>query len=195
MAERTCSIEGCDRQHSSRGWCVVHYEHWWKYGHPLDGEFQPANDAERFWSKVNKSGDCWLWTAGTWRSRGQSLYGQFVADGRKIGAHRFAYQLVFGAIPLDTQVDHRCHNTLCVRPEHLRLATNKQNHENRRGPTSRSRSGVLGVSWNRRRQKWVASVGHNGKLWSARFDTKEQAAAAVQAKRLELFSHNDLDRQ
>ncbi|XWX91267.1 HNH endonuclease [Salmonella enterica] len=28
-------------------------------------------------------------------------------------------------------VDHKCHNTLCVNPSHLRLVTPKQNSENR----------------------------------------------------------------
>jgi hypothetical protein len=44
-----------------------------------------ADASVRFWAKVNKDGPmcevlnsrCWLWTAGTWRSRQGSLYGQF----------------------------------------------------------------------------------------------------------------------
>ena len=35
MAERTCSIEGCERPHRSRGWCNVHYQRWYKTGDPL----------------------------------------------------------------------------------------------------------------------------------------------------------------
>jgi len=32
---RTCIIEGCKREHDSRGWCSNHYQLWKKYGNPL----------------------------------------------------------------------------------------------------------------------------------------------------------------
>lgn len=35
MAERTCTIEGCDRPHRARGWCNAHYWQWSKRGDPL----------------------------------------------------------------------------------------------------------------------------------------------------------------
>lgn len=35
MANRTCSIEGCDRPHCGRGWCSMHHQRWRKHGHPL----------------------------------------------------------------------------------------------------------------------------------------------------------------
>lgn len=34
MAERTCSLDGCDRAHKSRGWCHKHYRRWLQYGDP-----------------------------------------------------------------------------------------------------------------------------------------------------------------
>lgn len=37
MAERTCSIEGCDRSHYGRGWCRRHYDRWIKHGDPTGG--------------------------------------------------------------------------------------------------------------------------------------------------------------
>ena len=195
MAERICTIEGCKRKHTSRGYCRVHYKHWWRYGDPLAGNFEQS-ESVRFWSKVDKAGDCWEWTAGTWRSRGHAVYGQFtLTGGKKICAHRYAYMEVNGDIPEGHQIDHRCHNTLCVNPSHLRVATNKQNHENRLGPTSRNTSGQLGVSWCRKGRKWVASVGHNGKVWNRRFSTYSEAVEAVRAKRIELFTHNDADRE
>lgn len=89
----------------------------------------------RFWSKVDQSGACWLWTGATTHG-----YGVARVDGRNVGAHRVSYELAHGPIPQDMQVDHVCHNNdlgcvvaaqcqhrACVRPDHLRLATNRDN--------------------------------------------------------------------
>lgn len=35
MEKRTCSIEGCERPHSGRGWCAPHYQRWIRHGDPL----------------------------------------------------------------------------------------------------------------------------------------------------------------
>lgn len=32
MSNSTCSIDGCERQFSARGWCHMHYKRWLKYG-------------------------------------------------------------------------------------------------------------------------------------------------------------------
>lgn len=37
MADRTCSIDGCDRPVKGRGWCDPHYKRWWRNGDPLAG--------------------------------------------------------------------------------------------------------------------------------------------------------------
>jgi len=73
--------------------------------------------------------------------------------------------------------------------------TNKQNHEHYRGPQRGNPSGLRGVSWDKRRRKWRAEVGHNGQCYHVgRFESLDDAEAAVIAKRIELFTHNDLDR-
>lgn len=147
---------------------------------------------ERFWEKVDQSGDCWLWTAGTFRGD----YGQFWTGSTKVSAHRFAYELMVGPIPEGMQLDHQhtCPKR-CVNPAHLRPTTGKQNRENLSGPNSNSTSGFQGIYWDRRRNKWRARVGHRGGCVNVGlFSTIEEAGAAVIAKRLELFTHNDLDR-
>jgi hypothetical protein len=35
MGSRVCSIEGCERIHEARGWCVLHYRRWQLHGDPL----------------------------------------------------------------------------------------------------------------------------------------------------------------
>jgi hypothetical protein len=35
MEQRKCSVNGCGEPHSARGYCAVHYQHWYRYGDPL----------------------------------------------------------------------------------------------------------------------------------------------------------------
>jgi hypothetical protein len=148
---------------------------------------------ERFWAKVNKTPGCWLWTASI-RGRG---YGQCsIGEGKQGYAHRFSFELANGPIPAGMEIDHRCHNRLCVNPSHLRVVDRKQNMENLSGAYANNKSGVRGVWWVGRLRKWRASVRHNKEIAYAEwFDDLNQAEAAVTAKRLELFTHNDIDRK
>lgn len=145
----------------------------------------------RFWAKVDKTDDCWLWTGHVMRKG----YGQFgVREGEIELAHRVAYRLLVGD-PGSQQLDHRrtCPKR-CVNPDHLRPVTNKQNSENRAGPNRNTTSGVRGVCWDKNRRKWHASLRHDGvKINVGRYNTIEEAAQAVAAKRCEVFTHSDMD--
>src|SRR2546426_177512 len=70
---------------------------------------------ERFWSKVNKTENCWNWIA---NSRGSNGYGGFWYEGKNLFAHRFSYELHYGKIPENMKVLHICDNPKCVRPDH-----------------------------------------------------------------------------
>lgn len=101
------------------------------------GSFQSYE--ERFWSKVDKSGDCWQWLAGTLHG-----YGVFstCTDGRGQShyAHRYSYELAHGPVPDGLTIDHVCHSRdkscgggdrckhrKCVNPDHLEPVTNVEN--------------------------------------------------------------------
>lgn len=113
--------------------CKKHWQRWRRWGDPRRVESKwKLSEVDRFWSKVDKSGDCWLWTGGT-----KNGYGCFyVWDGttdRCVQAHRYAYELEHGAIPDGMTLDHLCHTAAiercrdgsacphrgCVNPAHL----------------------------------------------------------------------------
>lgn len=88
-------------------------------------EFCRGSAHDRFWSKVDKSGECWVWTAGLF-SNG---YGQFKCDGYPIGAHVYSYEESNGPIPAGEVVMHSCDNRRCVRPSHLSAGRQSKNIE------------------------------------------------------------------
>lgn len=193
MDDATCSVGGCDRKVKARGWCNRHYLRWQIHGHPEAGGPERLRGDARgsFDAKVDKSGECWIWT-GALASTG---YGQLRVAGVIQLAHRLSYEWANGEIPAGAEIDHRCHVRSCVNPAHLRLATKKQNMENPAGLRQDNKSGVRGVSWHRQTGKWRASVGHNGRRFHVGlFASLAEAEAAVITKRNDLFTHNDADR-
>jgi hypothetical protein len=82
-----------------------------------------AKLCDRFWSKVDKTDTCWLWTA-CCRPDG---YGQFWQDGRMQRAHRLAFRDLLGAIPRRFVLDHLCRVRNCVNPDHLEIVTRGEN--------------------------------------------------------------------
>lgn len=89
---------------------------------------------DRFWSKVDKSGECWVWTAAKFGNG----YGLFKPDyrGKSCLAHRVAYEIVVGPIPEGLTIDHLCRNHGCVNPSHLEAVTKRENTLRGVGPAA-----------------------------------------------------------
>ena len=77
---------------------------------------------QKFWDRVDKSKECWIWLATPSRK-----YGQFYTGEGRVCAHRYAYELLKGPIPPGLTLDHLCRNKKCVNPDHLEPVTGREN--------------------------------------------------------------------
>ncbi|MGD9727415.1 MAG: HNH endonuclease signature motif containing protein [Nitrospira sp.] len=113
-------------KHYAKGLCKSCYN-----GHvPYRNSPQLLSDPalkERFDKNRVEQGedDCWLWEA----SCNSSGYGQFMFNGKPIGAHRMSWALHHQKMPGRTDVCHSCDEPSCVNPNHLWRGTRKQNHQ------------------------------------------------------------------
>jgi|MudIll2142460700_1097286.scaffolds.fasta_scaffold51418_5 hypothetical protein len=83
--------------------------------------------ATKLYSKIllpDHPGECWGWM-GADDGKG---YGRFHINGTTLKAHSASYEHFYGEnIPKGMFIDHRCRNRGCVKPDHLRIVTPKQN--------------------------------------------------------------------
>lgn len=81
------------------------------------------------------------------------------------------------------EVDHRNCNGLDCQRSNLREATASEQRFNQR-LSKANKSGVKGVSWDKRRKKWAALIKANGRRYHlGRFDNLNDAASVVAAER------------
>lgn len=115
---------------------------------------------------------------------------RYIQNDRRHGGeymHRIVLSRILGrALLKDELTDHINGNGLDNRRCNLRLASASQNQANSKTPRSNT-SGIKGVWYDRKRKKWIAQIKHNYRnIVIGRYDTKEEARLAREAKAREL---------
>jgi hypothetical protein len=136
-----CSVKGCPRPHEARGLCQRHYLRFYIRGTTELTEPQralPPEERFRFYVSEEPCAcghGCLLWKGGK-----TSGYGVFYLDGKKVLAHRYAWELANDRpVPDLHQVDHvrarGCRHRACVNDAHLEPVSLEENL--RRAPAGR----------------------------------------------------------
>ena len=143
MTQRICSIEGCEKPHKARGWCMTHWSRWSKTGDPGPAErlvatadMTPLERLTRIGWTVTATG-CWEWNG----ARHRQGYGHIQIDGVVLLAHRVSLEAHTGPIPEGLIACHLCDNPPCINPDHLYAGTYSENSIDRhaRGPKNQPR--------------------------------------------------------
>lgn len=104
----------------------------------MDDPTIPNKDSiiSRLMSKVEiNASECWIFTG----YRNKYGYGQIMVNGKKTEAHRLAYVLTHGPVPIGMELDHDCHDPSvcaggnscphrpCCNPDHVKPRTHREN--------------------------------------------------------------------
>jgi len=116
-------------------------------------------------------------------------------SGRRYRSHRLAFLICNNHLP--EFIDHVNGNRSDNRIINLRSASHKQNCHNQKRRSSNT-SGIKGVSWHKKSNKWQAQICNNGNNISVGiFKNIIDAENALRSKRIELhgeFANNGLNK-
>ena len=193
---RTCSVEGCENKHKAKGYCRKHYTQFRRHGYILERTTYDANEIIEYddYAEIilyNRQGE------EVARALIDLEYVDLVKDYKWCldGSNRnYVYNKQVGFLHRfimnptdDLVVDHINRNQLDNRRENLRICTQHENSFNQ-SIRCNNTSGVLGVSWDKARNKWSAYIQINGKKKSlGRYNTKEEAIEARRLAEIEYF--------
>jgi hypothetical protein len=102
------------------------------------------------------------------------------------GDRPYLHQVIAQRMGIQGLVDHKDRNGLNCRRDNLRPATRDQNNQNQRRRKDNT-SGIKGVSWDKRYQKWDVRIMVNKKSkFIGRFTDLEEAKKQIEAARKRL---------
>ena len=87
-------------------------------------DFAKTKEGQKFFTKVHKTENCWLWTAGQMCGYGW-LRDPFTKKNTR--AHQFIMKALLGLPKTGFETCHKCNVKLCVNPQHLYYGTRRDN--------------------------------------------------------------------
>jgi hypothetical protein len=130
---KTCTVKECQKVVLCRGWCRTHYTRWYETGStdlgvrpPQRTNYDTTPIEDRFWSKVMKTSDHWIWVGGKTKLGYGSVWNNDLK--KQVMAHRLSWEIANSrVIPNELHIDHLCRTPSCVNPNHLEPVTRKVN--------------------------------------------------------------------
>lgn len=133
-------------------------------------EYFEYRDGNLFWKKCDAK---WVKVGSLVGSLRKDGYRMSKFKGKKWLVHRLIYLWHYGELP--AMLDHIDKNPENNRIENLRPTDKRLNGYNRNAPVNSS-SGVPGVSWDTKQQKWAVRFKKNGKYeFHGYYSDKEEA--------------------
>ena len=188
---KICKVKGCNCKVKTKGYCSKHYMQYRTYGKILERtRFDPNEIVEyddhaeiilynKQCEEVARAlidlEDIDKIKNYKWRVNDNGyVLTDIKGTTKKIRLHRFIMDC-----PDDKVVDHINHDRLDNRKSNLRICTQQQNLMNKKS---------VGVTFDKRRNKWYAQIMHNRKhVFLGSFNTKEEAIEARKRAEIEYF--------
>ena len=144
-----------------------------------------------YWRRRNSNRVPKTLEAGTQRKSNSDGYLNVSVNGRNYPVHRVVMLMCYGFYGEGLEVDHINHVRNDNRLVNLRFVTHRGNMRNK-SVSSKSTTGVTGVSFLKAGKKYIAQIGVNRKLiYLGIFATLEEAAAARAEANLKFNFHNN----
>lgn len=102
---------------------------------------------EELWARIGEharmEGDCTVYD----RHHSSNGYGRISVKGVLVPVHRFVYERAYGEQELGTEIDHLCHNRVCIRLAHLEAVDRAENARRRRSHGFHETGGTRSKRW------------------------------------------------
>lgn len=195
---KCCTIELCCKKHEAKGFCKKHYHQFLYYGEIpnrtrndlndfiIDGDIcwiilrdNKCKEKARakfltvYYDQICKSNLIWHLKNGYVSADWSDENGK-----HQISLHQAIIQLSGQIVQPGEEIDHKDGDGLNNLDDNLRICTHVQNSHNQ-GKHKNNTSGLKGVSWYKKINKWESYIGYNGRQEHlGYFNTKEDAARA-----------------